>query len=730
MEAMRKLVQSMLPGMSHSGTLENILLVTDIPPCSNYSGGAFISEILRAIDFRTRNLFVVLNPTLNPEIPAEIAASVRMHLEEKPPEMHWVEDVPLSAEVARERELDGLRRVETEILPSLLKFAAAVSCDAFWMILEGQSMIRLAHRLMNVTSLPIHVQVMDPPGRWLRVHNVDVMSSGEVARKFTEVLARADSCATASWAMADRYKKAFNARCTPIVPSVPEEWARPPATSSLNGPTIRIGFAGQVYARAEWDTLLLALSKSGWKIAGRPVEILAHAQYVQMLDQSPDDHVKYYPWIDTKDLIGTLSEMDLLYCPYWFSAQEREDAELCFPSKLTTYLATGRPVIFHGPPYSAPYKFLSRWNAAFLCRGPKPKHIREAIQQAVSDPSRYVTTARNGSRAFHANLTRTGLRRSLESFLLPRPLFKWSALREAPRGNRPSLRVGWGPVQFKPRVSIIVPVYNGAKYLRMALDSALGQSYQDIEVIVVNDGSTDETDEIVRSYDDRRLRYVEKANGGVASALNVGVGAMSGEYFCWLSHDDVFSRHKVRRQVRAYRQFRQRNDVILISDYKVIDAHGRLISEVSLDHALIEEKPIHAVFRGLVHGCTVFLPRRAFAQIGIFDETLPYTQDYDFWLRALSSFRFVHMKHFLIKSRWHFDQSSKKGNYSEEFNSFWIKAMERLDDRDKVACDGSVGEFYRRMSSFLRSAGAEQAAIVAGQKTQGTPQSTDGHVSP
>jgi glycosyltransferase involved in cell wall biosynthesis len=721
MEAMRKLVQSMLPGAARDGALENVLLVTDNPPCSNYSGGAFISEILRAIEFRTRNLFVVLNPSLKPDIPAEIAARVTMHIEDKPPELHFFEEVPLSAEEARQRELDGLRRVETEILPSLLKVAAAMSCDAFWMILEGQSMIRLAHRLMNVTSIPIRVQVMDPPDRWLRVHNVDAVSSDEVARKFAEVVARADSCATASWAMAAQYKKVFKARCTPIIPSVPEEWARPPATSLVDNSTIRIGFAGQVYAREEWDTLLLALSKSRWKIAGRPVEILAHAQYRQALDQSPDNHVKYYPWIDTKDLIVTLSEMDLLYCPYWFSAQEREDAELCFPSKLTTYLAAGRPVVFHGPSYSAPYKFLDRWNAAFLCRGPKPKHIREAIQQAVSDPSRYARTARNGSRAFHANLTQSRLRSSIETFLLGRTPFKWSAL----RGKRPSLRVGWDAVQFKPRVSIIVPVYNGAKYLRTALDSALGQSYQDIEVIVVNDGSTDETGEIVRSYEDRRLRYVEKANGGVASALNVGVGAMSGQYFCWLSHDDVFSRHKVRRQVEAYRQFRQRNDVILISDYKVIDAHGRLISEVSVDHALIVERPVRAVFRGLIHGCTVFLPRRVFAEIGIFDETLPYTQDYDFWLRALSNFRFFHMKHFLIKSRWHSDQSSKKGNYSEEFNSFWIKAMERLDDREKVVCDGSVAEFYRQMSTFLKSAGAEQAAIVAYKKMQGTLQSTD-----
>ena len=95
-----------------------------------------------------------------------------------------------------------------------------------------------------------------------------------------------------------------------------------------------------------------------------------------------------------------------------------------------------------------------------------------------------------------------------------------------------------------PLVSIIIPVYNGEKYMREAIDSALNQTYKNIEVIVVNDGSKDNTDEIALSYGDK-IRYFKKENGGVSTALNLGIKEMKGEYFCWLSHDDVYEYNKV-----------------------------------------------------------------------------------------------------------------------------------------------------------------------------------------
>ena len=103
-----------------------------------------------------------------------------------------------------------------------------------------------------------------------------------------------------------------------------------------------------------------------------------------------------------------------------------------------------------------------------------------------------------------------------------------------------------------PLVSIVIPVYNGSNYMREAIDSALSQTYPNIEIIVVNDGSTDNTREIALSYGDK-IRYFEKENGGVSTALNLAIDNMRGEYFSWLSHDDVYYPNKVKAEIDALR---------------------------------------------------------------------------------------------------------------------------------------------------------------------------------
>jgi glycosyltransferase involved in cell wall biosynthesis len=267
-----------------------------------------------------------------------------------------------------------------------------------------------------------------------------------------------------------------------------------------------------------------------------------------------------------------------------------------------------------------------------------------------------------------------------------------------------------------PRISIVIPVFNGSNYMREAIESALAQTWANTEVIVVNDGSSDggETDRIARSYGDR-IVYVNKLNGGVASALNAGIEAMSGHVFCWLSHDDIHLPTKSEEQVKFWRELGCPNDLVLYSDYTLIDARGEWIADVALDHEMLESKPLYSILRGSVHGCSIFVPRELFREVGTFDTERPTTQDYDLWFRMTKHARFTHMDKILIKSRWHDEQGSKKIDHFAEANALWSGIMREVSKQDREVLEGSEYKFFKELEVFLRKNKIHDAAADAAQ---------------
>lgn len=271
-----------------------------------------------------------------------------------------------------------------------------------------------------------------------------------------------------------------------------------------------------------------------------------------------------------------------------------------------------------------------------------------------------------------------------------------------------------------PKVSVIMPVYNGSNYLREAIESVVTQTYGNIEIIIVNDGSTDngKTRDISKSYSDPRIVYIEKNNGGVASALNRGISAMTGDFFCWLSHDDLFYPDKIARQVGWYSAHPVTgNKHVLYSNYELIDKDGATITFVDLGAQMLSEKPKYAVLRGRIHGCSVFAPKEMFNEIGLFNESLLTTQDYDLWARAIEGgFQFVHLNDTLIKSRWHDEQGSKTLGHRDEADDLWVRLLDMIPDNEKITLEGTLYKYYSRMAAFLEEARAPGAAAIARQR--------------
>jgi glycosyltransferase involved in cell wall biosynthesis len=261
-------------------------------------------------------------------------------------------------------------------------------------------------------------------------------------------------------------------------------------------------------------------------------------------------------------------------------------------------------------------------------------------------------------------------------------------------------------------VSIVIPVYNGADYLREAIDSALRQTYTPCDVVVVNDGSRDggATDAIARSYGDA-IRYVPKENGGVASALNAGIAAMSGAYFSWLSHDDVYHPEKVAAQMSLLRAGAP--PVVLYSDYEFIDPAGRKIGvrrirpgRLPFRASLVAEDP--------VNGCTVLVPRACFDEVGLFDLRLRTAQDYDMWFRLARRYRFVHVPAALIGSRIHPAQGTRTiGTFFEESSRQFVRMLSELEPSDLREHEGPPSSVFTRVALKMKLRGYDDPAWTA-----------------
>jgi len=265
----------------------------------------------------------------------------------------------------------------------------------------------------------------------------------------------------------------------------------------------------------------------------------------------------------------------------------------------------------------------------------------------------------------------------------------------------------------QPKVSIVIPVYNGADFLAEAIESALAQTYENFEVIVVNDGSNDSgaTERIARSYGDR-IRYYSKPNGGVASALNKAIEEMSGEYFSWLSHDDLYVPEKLELDMHALLKEGDTRTVIY-SDYGVFTESPNKSVAMALRHVLPEQFRYWITTENSLHGCTLLIPRAAFSNVGTFDESLRTTQDYDLWFRMAARYRFVHIPEVLVKARAHAGQGSisMAGVALAECNALLTKFATELTPAELAAGSQSapvVG--YAHVTSSLWRRGFREAA--------------------
>jgi len=249
-----------------------------------------------------------------------------------------------------------------------------------------------------------------------------------------------------------------------------------------------------------------------------------------------------------------------------------------------------------------------------------------------------------------------------------------------------------------PKVSVVIPTYNRAHLIRRAIESVLNQTYQDFEIIVVDDGSTDNTEKVVRSFEDKRIRYIRhERNKGYPKALNTGITVARGEYIAFLDDDDEWLPTKLEKQTEKFE--------------KVPDKVGLIYSgaEVREREKNVIQKTYYPEFKGDVRvrlllgpmicgSHTALIKKECFAKVGLFNEALKTCQDWDMWKRISDYYEFDFVPEVLSRTYLHNFQMSgdldalilgKRGiieKYSKQLDEHPKILVEHLKGLGKLYC--------------------------------------------
>lgn len=274
-----------------------------------------------------------------------------------------------------------------------------------------------------------------------------------------------------------------------------------------------------------------------------------------------------------------------------------------------------------------------------------------------------------------------------------------------------------------PTVSVIIPAYNCESYIAETITSVLRQTYQDFEIIVIDDGSSDQTANIAASFGPP-VRLIQQTNGRVCKARNHGIREAKGQYICLLDHDDFWFPDKLERQVR---EFEQHPDVGIVYGSFILwhanPGDGRFPSPESYDLSIYPDE-VDADFSGWIYhqfllDCwmltsTAMFRAEVFANCGTFDESLSYSEDWELWLRIAREYRFIKTNRPTTLYRQHVEQGNRMLRTVDYRTSLLAASVKKWGLCSRDGCCVTQAQFNRTLAKYH----AEYALIhlAAGNK--------------
>ena len=254
-----------------------------------------------------------------------------------------------------------------------------------------------------------------------------------------------------------------------------------------------------------------------------------------------------------------------------------------------------------------------------------------------------------------------------------------------------------------PTVSVVIPAYNSARFIAQTLGSVIAQSFADFEILVVDDGSTDDTAAIAGRVSPR-VNVIRQSNGGIAAARNTGLAAAGGDFVAFLDHDDIWHPQKLEAQIECFRR-NPKVGLVYGEFNRWEEGSAPTFPPEPLDPSLLDEDRSGWIYHKLlltnwVLFSTALFRRESVKAIGLFDAALPPADDWDFAIRASWLFPFAKMRQVVALYRVHPGQTSRvvaARNLEAEFRERTLKKF------GYVGPDGSPADRHAVRERLIRS---------------------------
>lgn len=253
-----------------------------------------------------------------------------------------------------------------------------------------------------------------------------------------------------------------------------------------------------------------------------------------------------------------------------------------------------------------------------------------------------------------------------------------------------------------PRVSAIITTYNRKGFVQEAVDSVLAQTYGDLELIVVDDGSTDDTGEALQGYDEK-LRYVFQKNEGASAARNCGLELAQGEFVAFLDSDDLWLPKKLEMQVAC---MGEHHDSQICYTDEIWIRRGRRVNPKKRHAKYSGEIYPHCLPLCIISPSSALMRRGLFEEVGVFDPALPVCEDYDLWLRVAARYPvFFIPERLIIKRGGHADQLSQSNWGNDRYRVQALVKMLQSDALTPEQRELTIQELHRKCRVLIMGYG-------------------------